>query len=142
MATTKPCESEVYLEIEGAFILFPNLLNFDLNAATTSESIPVLGNNCINKAATSSKELTGSAEYCWDCEDPTHLALVCDGVYNFQYWPKGADYVSPNGNPTPLFEGELTLSGGDFGSTASENTINVPLTFSISRVDSSNIYIQ
>lgn len=142
MAVTKPCEAEVYLRVNGVFILFPNLTEFKLVAAAENDSIPVLGNNCVDKAATSSKELTGSANYCWDCEDDSHNQMDCAGIYDFQYFPKGADYTSPSGKPTPLFEGEMTLSGGEFGSTASENAVQIPLNFSISRVDSSNIFIK
>lgn len=142
MAVTKPCEAEVFFKVDGVFVLFPNLTEFKLSASAETESIPVLGNNCVDKAATSSKELTGTANYCWDCEDPAHLAMRCDGIYEFQYFPKGSSYVSPGGNPTPLFEGEITLAGGEFGSTASETATQVPLNFSVSRVDSSNLIIQ
>ena len=144
MATSRPCEAEVYVDIlgDGTFVLFPNLLNFGVTASASTESTPVLGNNCINKASTSSKELTGSAEYCWDCEEPSHIAIRCDGTYDFEYYPKGQGFVSPNGNPTPLFKGEMTLSGAEFTSTASENIQNIPIDFGVSRVDSSNIIIQ
>lgn len=144
MATSRPCEAEVLIDIngDGTFVLFPNFTDFGISASSDTESTPVLGNGCINKASTSSKELTGSAEYCWDCEDPMHIAITCDGVYDIEYYPKGAGYVSPNGNPNSLFKGEITLSGAEFRSTASESIQNIPIDFTVSRVDSSNIIIR
>lgn len=142
MATTRPCESEVYIMVNGAPVLYINLTEFTITAAAENESIPVLGNNCVDKGATSSKELTGSMNYCWDCENDAHLQMDCAGRYEFMYYPKGMNYVSPNGNAVPLFHGFMQLSGGDFGSTASESAIQVPVNFSISEVVSSNLFIR
>lgn len=139
MATTRGCEAEIFITLNGVRLPFNNLRNFGISASSSSESTAVLGNNCVNKGASSSKELTGSSEYCYDCDDPAHVEIKCGETYPVEWYPKGEDFVSPNTGITPQWIGEIEFSSSDVSSNADDAIMNIPMDFSIISVTNTNL---
>lgn len=140
MATTKGCEAEVFITVPSGRFPFTNLRNFGFSGSTSVESVAVLGNNCVNKSSTTSKELSGNAEYCWDCDDPGHIEIKCGESYPVEYYPKGENFVAANGS-TPQWIGDITFSSSDFSSNADDAILQIPMQFTVDTVTNTNLPI-
>lgn len=139
MATTRGCEAEVFIIINGTRFPFNNLRNFGISASSQSESTAVLGNGCVNKGASSSKELTGTSEYCYDCDDPAHVDIRCGDPYDVEWYPKGENFVSPTTQIRPEWIGNITFSTSDVSSNADDAIMQIPMGFTINNVASTNL---
>lgn len=127
----KGCEGVVKILDGGNEIDISDLTEFGISGAAETESIPILNSGCVNKAQTSSKELTVNIGGCWDCMDLGQSFIKCDSSPRFVWYPKGENptFEDPNNPGTqipipagsiPRWEGNISISSYDMSSNAAD----------------------